>query len=105
MVVLTCIFAQTKVQIEIVTISTFLYLWELGTWDGNVVYFAASIVHIDLLNMGYFLFLVFFVLYLLRNNDSILQQKHNLPQNPNFRKTLGSKLRRLVSQGKLEKVN
>ncbi|KAK2371236.1 telomere repeat-binding factor [Trifolium repens] len=35
---------------------------------------------------------------------SFIEQKHNLPQNPNFRKTLGSKLRRLVSQGKLEKV-
>ncbi|XP_045799959.1 telomere repeat-binding factor 4-like [Trifolium pratense] len=35
---------------------------------------------------------------------SFIEQKHNLPQNPNFRKTLGSKLRRLVSQGKLDKV-
>nr|QSD99610.1 MYB family transcription factor [Melilotus albus] len=33
-----------------------------------------------------------------------IEQKHNWPQNPNFRRTLGSKLRRLVSQGKLEKV-
>ncbi|GAU21999.1 hypothetical protein TSUD_111380 [Trifolium subterraneum] len=35
---------------------------------------------------------------------SFIEHKHDLPQNPNFRKTLGSKLRRLVSQGKLEKV-
>ncbi|XP_058748938.1 telomere repeat-binding factor 4-like [Vicia villosa] len=35
---------------------------------------------------------------------SFIEQKHNLPQNQNFRRTLGSKLRRLVTQGKLEKV-
>lgn len=35
---------------------------------------------------------------------SFIEQKHNLPQSQNFRRTLGAKLRRLVSQGKLEKV-
>ncbi|KAI5413703.1 hypothetical protein KIW84_058026 [Lathyrus oleraceus] len=35
---------------------------------------------------------------------SFIEQKHNIPQNQNFRRALGSRLRRLVTQGKLEKV-
>lgn len=35
---------------------------------------------------------------------SFIEQKHSLPQSQNFRRTLGAKLRRLVGQGKLEKV-
>ncbi|XP_034209901.1 telomere repeat-binding factor 4 isoform X2 [Prunus dulcis] len=34
----------------------------------------------------------------------ILQQRHEVPVPPNFRRLLGPRLRRLVSQGKLEKV-